>query len=184
MNENHEGGKQTRYSVIVKGPPDRREYRSGLRFAAIEAPITDADKRKLLASPTVKINGQPHAVGYNLLMRSGDKIGSQTFGPIYDRKGNPVVARDGSTCISSDNDFSSLLPVGDKIYHVTHFESRPGAMYPTELKQDLQTDTDPCLDPEHRFFEIERSLGALRRKCNAMKRPFRQQGISTQRTFH
>ncbi|MGD9097262.1 MAG: DUF839 domain-containing protein [Desulfobacterales bacterium] len=110
-----------------------------IEFAAIEAPITDADKRRVLASPTIKINGQPHAVGYNVLMRSGDKIGGQTFGQIYDRSGSPVVQKDGSGFISSDNDFSSLLPVGDKIYNVTHFESRPGAMYLTELKQDPQT---------------------------------------------
>lgn len=110
-----------------------------IEFVAIEAPTTDADKRKVLAAPSVKINGQPHAVGYNVLMRSGDEIGGQTFGQIYDRNGNPVVEKDGSTFISSDNDFSSLLPVGDKIYNVTHFESRPGAMYLTELKQDPQT---------------------------------------------
>ena len=31
---------------------------------------------------------------------------------------------------------TSLLKVGGKLYSVTHFESRPGAMYLSEVKQD------------------------------------------------
>jgi secreted PhoX family phosphatase len=37
--------------------------------------------------------------------------------------------------ISVDADFASLLTVGDKLFNVTHFESRPGAMYLSELEQ-------------------------------------------------
>ncbi|MCC0030274.1 MAG: DUF839 domain-containing protein [Brucellaceae bacterium] len=55
-----------------------------------------------------------------------------------DRNGNVVKSADGSEHISVDADFTSLLPVGGKLYSVTHFESRPGAMYISELAQDAE----------------------------------------------
>ena len=108
-------------------------------FEEVKAPTTDAEKRAVLASPRITINGESHAIDFNVLMRSGDKIGSGTFGLIMDINGNPVVAADGSRFISSDNDFSSLLQVGSKLFNISHFESRPGAMYLTELRQDSRT---------------------------------------------
>ena len=35
----------------------------------------------------------------------------------------------------NSNDFSSLLPVGDKLFMISQFETRPAAMYVTELEQ-------------------------------------------------
>ena len=110
-----------------------------ISFQAIDVPTSDAEKRVVNASPSVEINGKTHEIGFHTLMRSGDAIGSSVFGRIYDQNGNPVVESDGSQFISSDNDFSSLLPKGDKLYNITHFESRPGAMYLTELSQDPST---------------------------------------------
>ncbi len=97
-------------------------------FTSVKAPVTDEEKRAVLASPEVKINGTVHKIGYNLIARSGDKIGGNIFGQIYTKDGKPIE-------VSVDMDFSSLLPVNGKLFNVTHFESRPGAYYVTELSQ-------------------------------------------------
>jgi hypothetical protein len=85
------------------------------------------------------LDGKNYPIDYNVLMRSGDNIGGNTFGLIYDQQGRVVMEKDGSQFISSDNDFSSLIQIDDKLFNVTHFESRPGAMYLTELNQDPDT---------------------------------------------
>ena len=110
-----------------------------ISFEAIDCPTTDAAKRLVNASPSVEINGKTHDIGFETLMRSGDVIGNQTVGLIYDEGGDAVLNTDGSQFVSNDNDYSSLLPRGDRLFNVTHFESRPGAMYLTELNQDPNT---------------------------------------------
>jgi uncharacterized protein len=110
-----------------------------LSFQGIPAPTTDDAKRRAVASSSVTINGVEYEISYNVLMRSGDVIGGNTFGLIYDQKGDVVLAEDGSRFISNDNDFSSLIQIDNKLFNITHFESRPGAMYLTELKQDQST---------------------------------------------
>lgn len=111
-----------------------------ITFTAVKAPETDAEKQAILASPKVVVDGKEYAIGFNTLMRSGDVIGGNTFGLIYDKFGNPVKAADGSNFISNDNDFSSLISGTDgKLYNISHFETVPGAMYVTELSQDKTT---------------------------------------------
>ncbi|WP_026380918.1 PhoX family protein [Afifella pfennigii] len=107
-----------------------------LVFTGIQPAQSDAEKRQALASPSVTINGQRHEIGFHVLARSGDRIGDSTFGTILDEKGEPVKSADGSVHVSVDADFSSLLPVGDKLFNITHFESRPGAMYLSQLRQE------------------------------------------------
>jgi secreted PhoX family phosphatase len=108
-------------------------------FKEVRFPKTDADKRAILASEEVTVDGKTSKIGFFPILRSGDKLGGETFGLLLDHKGQPVTNKDGSQHISVDNDFSSLLPIGSKLFMVSHFESRPGAMYLTELEQDLQT---------------------------------------------
>ncbi len=108
-------------------------------FKEVNFPVTDEDKRQILASESVTVDGSSHAIGFNTILRSGDKAGSGVYGLLLDQNGEPVKNKDGSTHISVDNDFASLLPVGDKLFMVSHFESRPGAMYLTELAQDSGT---------------------------------------------
>jgi secreted PhoX family phosphatase len=110
-----------------------------LSFSSVDVPITDEDKRAVQASDSVTIGDDTYAIGWNTLMRSGDVIGSVTFGLVNDQDGNPVVESDGSQFISQSNDFSSLIQKGDRLFNITHFESRPGAMYLTELTQDAAT---------------------------------------------
>ena len=112
---------------------------TGVSFAGVAVPTTDEAKRSVQASSAITIDGTDHEIGFHTLMRSGDVIGGNTFGLIYDQTGNPVVEEDGSQFISSDNDFSSLIKKGDRLFSINHFESRPGAMYLTELNQNPST---------------------------------------------
>tara|TARA_R110002050_G_scaffold197325_4_gene332228 strand:- start:133 stop:1947 length:1815 start_codon:yes stop_codon:yes gene_type:complete len=106
-----------------------------IKFNEVPVPLTDSEKRKIVASSQIELDGQKTNIGYNTIIRSGDKVGNGIFGLLYDKDGNPVREKDGSLKISNSNDFASLLPVGDKLFMVSHFESRPAAMYITELNQ-------------------------------------------------
>lgn len=108
-------------------------------FEAVPFPITDADKKAILASPQMTVDGKTYDIGFNTILRSGQKVGDTVFGQLVDQNGKSVKNADGSEHISVDNDFASLLPVGNRLFMVSHFESRPGAMYVTELEQDKAT---------------------------------------------
>lgn len=107
-------------------------HAADLTFAPVPVPQSDAAKRAVQASPSVTIDGTEHKIGYHVLYRSGD-MGA---GTLIDAKGNPVMNDDGTPAVSDSADFTSLLPRGDRLFSVTHFEARPGAMYLSELKQD------------------------------------------------
>jgi secreted PhoX family phosphatase len=109
------------------------------QFKAVSFPVTDAEKRAILASEEVTVDGKTYEIGFDTILRSGDKAGNGTFGLLLDQKGQPVTNKDGSKHISVDNDFSSILTKDNKLFMVSHFESRPGAMYLTELEQNQQT---------------------------------------------
>ncbi|MFC2967648.1 PhoX family protein [Acidimangrovimonas pyrenivorans] len=111
-------------------------FAGDISFAPVPFAKTDAAKRQVAASASATIDGKEAAIGFRLLARSGDKIGSGTFGMLVDKDGNGVADASSGMDASPAPDFTSLLPVGDKLYSVTHFESRPGAMYLSELKQD------------------------------------------------
>ena len=108
-------------------------FAAEINFTPVPFAATDAQKRSVIASESVDIDGQKHPIGFNVLARSGDKFGDVVFAALIDKDGKPVKSADGSTHISVDADFTSLLPVGNKLFSITHFESRPGAMYLSEL---------------------------------------------------
>ncbi|MCB1353398.1 MAG: DUF839 domain-containing protein [Rhodobacteraceae bacterium] len=110
-----------------------------IEFSPVPFPDTDAAKRQVVATDGVTVDGTQEAIGYHILARSGDEIGGNIFAELTDENGKPVMNTDGSTHVSADADFSSLLPVGDKLFSISHFESRPGAMYVSELSQDPDT---------------------------------------------
>lgn len=112
---------------------------SALDFKGIDAAATDEAKRTVIASPSVNVNGKDYEIGYNILARSGDQLGDGIFGLLIDEKGNAVFGGDGEKEVSVDADFTTLLPVGNKLFSVTHFESRPGAMYVSEVEQNKET---------------------------------------------
>ena len=121
-----------------------------LQFDGIEYADTDDEKRQILASQSVNVDGDDYDIGYKTLMRSGDQPGQGIelseewrgthFGGLVDINGDPVLQVDGSQRVSQSNDFSSLLDLGKKgLWMVSHFEDRPAAMYLTGLSQDEKT---------------------------------------------
>ncbi|WP_224364021.1 alkaline phosphatase PhoX [Hyalangium versicolor] len=118
------------------GPQGPAGNGKSLAFTPVQAALTDAAKRAVLATPKAAVNGQEVAIQYQAVLRSGQTQGSHVFGRLTKKDGTPVKAQDGSDFISPSNDFSSILPVGGKLFEVTHFETTPAAMYVSELSQD------------------------------------------------
>jgi hypothetical protein len=112
-------------------------------FTAIDPSSGDAANRTNRSSTNVNVDGKDHAISFTSILRSGEQVGSDAnlnvFGQIVDNQMKPVLATDGSKTISNYQDFSSLLPVGGKLFSVNHLEAIPGALYVTELSQDATT---------------------------------------------
>lgn len=111
----------------------------GLRvsFEPVSAPQTDEEKRMIRAVQEVVINGHAIKSGYHVLARSGDNMGGHTFGMLTDHHGKPISeTKTDRPEVSNYADFSSLLQINDKLFSISHFESRPAAMYLSELNQD------------------------------------------------
>ena len=125
--------------IAVVGPRTAAAASETLSFAPVKAPTTDAQKREVLATSKVDVDGRKQSIGYHTLLRSGQKAGEGTFGLIMDEKGKPLVGKDGALMISNATDFSSLLNVDGKLFVVSHFETRPAAMYLTSLERNAQT---------------------------------------------
>ncbi|MGB8313394.1 MAG: alkaline phosphatase PhoX [Aestuariivirga sp.] len=106
-----------------------------IEFTPVAAPTDDAGKRQVNVSQSVKIDGADHAIKWNTMARSGQKIGDGQFGVLTDASGKVLFNSDGTPSIADSADFTSILPVGGKIYSITHFESRPAAMYLSEITQ-------------------------------------------------
>jgi hypothetical protein len=110
-----------------------------IEFTATSAPVTDAAKRLVTTSPSVKVNGKDYPLSYNVLMRSGDVIGSSTWGQIYDVNGNVIMNTDGSPFVSVSVDHNFFMKSGGKDFLLSQFEDAVGVYYLTELKQDSAT---------------------------------------------
>ena len=107
-----------------------------ISFQGVKTPTTDTEKRSILAAKSARIDGKKYRLDYNTIMRSGDEPAGSAlpFGTLVDQSGTDIGR------VSNDNDFSSLIVGGDNgLYMVSHFESRPAAMYLTELLQDSET---------------------------------------------
>ena len=115
--------------------PFLAEAKEPLVFVPTPAPADDAAKRAVVASPGVTVDGAEVAIGYHTLLRTGQKVGSGVFGQILDVHGRPIVGKDAAAMISPSTDFSSLLQKDGKLYVVSHFETRPAAVYVTRVEQ-------------------------------------------------
>ncbi|PTV95469.1 hypothetical protein C8J27_104105 [Rhodobacter aestuarii] len=143
-------------------------FAADISFSEVPFAADDAAKRAVIASDKIVIDGTEYAIGYNVLARTGDKIGDGTFGALVDENGAIVTEEDGSEALSVDADFTSLLPVGDKLYSITHFESRPGAMYVSELHQDADGKLTPVSTKPVEF----KDLGGLWVPCAGSVTPW------------
>jgi secreted PhoX family phosphatase len=138
-------------------------------FKEVPFPLSDADKRSIPTSDEVTVDGKSHKISFNTILRSGEVKGKETFGLLLDQKGQPVKNKDSSVHVSVDNDFSSLLPVGNKLFMVSHFESRPGAMYLTELNQEKDSGKLTAVSTENIDFS---SYGGLWVPCAGSVTPW------------
>jgi secreted PhoX family phosphatase len=101
-----------------------------LTFAPVPFAADDAAKRVVTATTGAKMDGADVALTFHTILRSGDKAGEGVYGDLITTDGKAVGQ------ISHNPDFTSLLPKGDKLYSVSHFEEAPGALYLTELAKD------------------------------------------------
>ena len=107
-------------------------FADDLTFAPVEAPTDDAAKRQVVATASVSIGGMTAPLAYHVMARSGDMIGGRMFAGLIDKDGKALT----NVAPSNAADFTSLLPVGDKLFSITHFEENPAVMYLSELAQD------------------------------------------------
>ena len=110
-----------------------------LTFAPIDAPETDEAKREVRASPTLTVDGEEQSISYHTILRTGETAGTGVFGQIMDQNGEPIMGGDGAPMMSNSIDFSSILQKDGKLYTVSHFETRPAAVYVTEVTRDEDT---------------------------------------------
>ena len=128
-----------------------------LALDEVPVPTSDAEKREILSSQQAQVNGRFELdfKGYITLLRSGDVLplleangvvsATETikYGTLFDTVGNPLMD-DGEVVYSNSNDFNSLIQGQDgRLYLISHFESRPGAVYQTLLRQE----SDGILSP-------------------------------------
>ncbi len=137
-----------------------------LSFAPVPAPTDDAAKRAVVVSDSVTMDGVTTKLAYHTLFRSGDKLGDAVFGQILDKAGKPVsVGPDG---YSTNPDFTSLIPVGEKIFSLTHFENLPATMYLSELARDAEGNMKPMSTKPLDFS----SVGGLWNPCAGVVTPW------------
>jgi len=121
-----------------------------MQWDVINHANTNVEKHNILYTMSVTIDGEEIPTGYKVLVRSGepDPAGSDAvFGQQYDREGNPIFKinettfeRDSELEISNDQDFTSFLRIGDRLFSIAHFETpQPAATYLVELGQDAET---------------------------------------------
>lgn len=113
-----------------------------LVFSTTPVPTSDFDKRSILTSQFVKRGNVKADFKFNSILRSGDQLDDSPlpFGTIVDSAGKGIMTEEGSVHISNRNDFSSFIVGKDnQIYMVSHFETRPAAVYLTEMNQDVST---------------------------------------------
>ena len=75
-------------------------------FKPVPFPATDEQKRQILASPEITVDGKSTPISFNTILRSGDKAGQGVFGLLLNEKGQPIKNKDGSEHISVDNDLA------------------------------------------------------------------------------
>ena len=107
-------------------------FADDLSFAPVAAPTDDATKRQVVATASVSIGGMTAPLAYHVMARSGDMIGGRMFAGLVDKDGKVLEG----VAPSNAADFTSFLPVGDKLFSITHFEENPAVMYLSELAQD------------------------------------------------
>jgi len=107
-------------------------------FKEVPLPQSDADLKSVKVSPALIVkysdgSTKEYPLSYEVIAKTGDKIGSWEFGMFYDIDLQPILADDGSKTYSQWPDANSLIKVNNTVYLITHFEEPPGLLYKTQL---------------------------------------------------
>jgi len=107
-------------------------------FKEVPLPASDADLKSVKVSPALTVtysdgSTKEYPLSYEVIAKTGDKIGNGEFGMFYDVDLQPILADDGSKTYSNDPDANSLIKINNTAYLITHFEEPPGLLYKTEL---------------------------------------------------
>lgn len=139
------------------GAPGKDGGARTLQFDDVGFPWTNAEKHTPRASSAVTIGGKKHAIGYEVILRSGkdpriatdmsaaavecdlENAPESCFGVILDTNYRPILDGNGQPTIASSNDFTSLLQVEGNLFAVNHFESNPAGWFVTRVNQDAAT---------------------------------------------
>lgn len=121
-----------------------------IAFKSVEAPISDAQKRQILTSEEVTINGKSYKIGWHTIARTGQVLPSldgkttEIFGQIKNEAGVPINHKDGSPFVcktskdGSGPDHTTLHERNGQLYAITQFECGPGAMYISRLEKTAE----------------------------------------------
>jgi len=119
-------------------------------FKSVDAPISDAQKRQILTSQEVTINGKSYPIGWHTIARTGQVLPSldgkttEIFGQIKNEAGVPINHKDGSPFVcktskdGSGPDHTTLHERNGQLYAITQFECGPGAMYISRLEKTAE----------------------------------------------
>ena len=119
-------------------------------FKPVAAPTTDAQKKKIMTSSEVVINGGVHKIGWHTIARTGQKLPSldgktmEIFGQVKNEMGQPINHKDGSPFVcktskdGSGPDHTTLNEKGGNLFAITQFECGPGAIYISKLEKTKQ----------------------------------------------
>lgn len=142
---------------------------SPIAFSPVAFPLSDAEKRAVNASTSATVQGKTSSIGYHTIVRTGALVGNAKFGVLTDSAGAPLVAADNSQIVADSTDFSSLLPVGNNLYSISHLESLPGGMYLSRLNQDATSGALSIASTKALDFS---SLGGLWNPCAGSVSPW------------
>jgi len=116
-------------------------------FKPVAAPTTDSQKKKIITSSEVVINGKVHEIYWHTIARTGQKLPSidgktmEIFGQVKDELGQPINHKDGSPFVcktskdGSGPDHTTLHEKDGELFAITQFECGPGAMYISKLEK-------------------------------------------------
>jgi secreted PhoX family phosphatase len=130
--------------------------------------FSDSEGHQVLSTEAARFKGKLEQSGFTTLLRSGDELpllegteASETetirYGTIFMEDGvTPLIDEaTGQPAISNSNDFNSLITAGDNLFLVSHFETRPGAMYLTKLDQSPSGELSPVATRLIDFSEVK-----------------------------
>lgn len=126
--------------------PDQQAH-NDIYFRPVVAPVTDEQKKQILTSSDVVINGTVYPIGWHTIARTGQKLPSldgkttEVFGMVKNAAGEPLKHKDGSEFVcrtskdGSGPDHTTLHEVDGSLFAITQFECAPGTMYISKLEK-------------------------------------------------